>query len=217
MIAGNLVIVGAGGFGREVLDIVRDQGKFNPIGFLDSDPTLHGISIDGCSILGGDGILQTLKAEKQVDSVFIAVSDSRIRKRLSEICSLLDFNMPNLIHPQAYLSNVSTIGIGNVFYPGCVVMSGCHIGNNNLVNAGATIGHETIIEDFCAIGPGVHIAGRARIKEGALIGIGASVKEKLVISEYAIVGAGSAVVKNVPPHTTVYGIAAHQSDEHGRR
>ncbi len=209
----NIIIVGAGGFGREILSIIRDISGFQPVGFLDSDQNLHGVTIDGCSILGDDGILEIVRAERQADSVFIAVSDARIRKHLFKTCVQLEFRIPNLIHPQAYLSSVSTIGIGNVFYPGCIIMVGCQIGNGNLINAGATVGHETTIGDFCTINPGAHVAGRAQIKEGAFVGIGGSIKEKLVISEYAVIGAGSAVVKDVPAYTTVYGVPAHRSEK----
>lgn len=204
-----LVIIGAGGFGREVLGIARDIGGFDVVGLLDQDPSLHGTVIDGCAILGDDRALAEL-ARRSGTSACVALGEPRARKRAFEACEKLGLELPSLVHPNAYLSPQSRLGRGAVLYPGCVVMPGCVIGNGVLINAGATIGHEAIIEDFCDLNPGVRLGGRVTLREGVFVGMGACLRERVTVAEHAVIGAGSVVLHDVSPNATCYGVPARE-------
>lgn len=203
-----LVIIGAGGFGREVLGIVRDIGGFDVVGFLDQDLSLHGTVIDGCAILGDDGALADL-ARRSV-SACVALGEPRARQRAFDACQQLGLDLPTLVHPNAYLSPQARLGQGVVLYPGCVVMPGCVIGNSVLINAGVTIGHDATIADFCNLSPGARLAGRVSLHEGVFVGMGACLRERITVAEYAVIGAGSVVLHDVSPNATCYGVPARE-------
>lgn len=205
----SLVIIGAGGFGREALGIVRDIGAFDVVGFLDPDPSLHGTAIDGCAVLGSDEALADI-ASRTFNCACIALGDRQARKRAFDACRRLGLDLPTLVHPNAYLSPQARLGRGNMLYPGCVVMPGCVIGDGVLVNAGVTIGHDSTIADFCNLNPGARLGGRVTLREGVLVGMGACLRENITVSEYAIIGAGSVVLSDVSRNATCYGVPARE-------
>lgn len=204
-----LVIIGAGGFGREVLGIARDIGAFDVVGFLDQDLSLYGTVIDGCAVLGDDGALADL-ARRSVSCACVALGEPRARKRAFDACRQLGLDLPTLVHPNAYLSPQARLGQGDVLYPGCVVMPGCVIGNGVLINAGVTIGHEATIADFCNLNPGVRLGGRVTLREGVFVGMGACLRERVTVAENAVIGAGSVVLHDVSPNATCYGVPARE-------
>ena len=202
-----LVIVGAGGFGREALGIVRDVGGFQPVAFVDAQPDRAGTMVGGVPVAGGDEALAALRAQG-VQALVVAIGNPQGRRRLCELARELGFELPVVVHPMAYRADDVTVGEGSVLYPGSITMAGVSIGRGVLVNAGATIGHETTVGDFVNVNPGANIAGHVDLKEGAFIGIGACVREGIAVGAHAVVGAGSVVVRDVPEHATVYGVPA---------
>lgn len=204
-----IIIIGAGGFGREVLAIIRDAGKLAPAGFLDADPQRRGAMIDGCAVLGRDDMLTDLKTDG-VTAVFVAVADPRLRKDLFATCRKVGLNLPGIVHPKAYLADTTVLGEGSILYPAAVVMPGCRLGDGVLINAGATVGHDCRIGSFCNLNPGVHVGGRVVLQEGAFIGLGASLRERITVGEYATIGAGSVVLNDVGSHAICFGVPARE-------
>lgn len=204
-----LVILGAGGFGREVLGLIRDIGAFDVVGFLDQDPSLLSATVDGCAVLGNDEALAEL-VRRSVNCAYVALAEPRARKRAFDACCRLGLDLPTLVHPNAYLSPQARLGRGSVLYPGCVVMPGCVIGDGVLINAGVTIGHDATIADFCNLNPGVRLAGRVTLRGGVFVGMGACLRERITVAEYAVIGAGSVVLTDVSPHATCYGVPARE-------
>jgi len=202
-----LVIVGAGGFGREALGIVLDIGGFQPIAFVDAEADRAGTMVGGVPVAGGDEALTALRAQG-AQALVVAIGNPQIRRRLWGLGKELGFELPSLVHPMAYKAADVTVGEGSVFYPGSVTMAGVRIGQGVLVNAGATIGHETTVGDFVNVNPGANIAGHVTLGEGAFIGIGACVREATVVGAHAVVGAGSVVIRDVADRATVYGVPA---------
>lgn len=202
-----IVIAGASGFGKEVLDILRHEPNNDIVGFIDKDEKLFGSKINGVPVLGDDAILAKLHSEG-VSAVVVAIGDHRIRRRLFDLALDYGYELINVIHPSAYISRYAELGRGVIIYAGVVINTNVRIGDNVLLNSGATIGHDTKIGGDVNINPGANIAGRVLIKRGAYIGIGASISENLTIGEGSVVGAGSVVVRDVPDNVVATGVPA---------
>jgi sugar O-acyltransferase (sialic acid O-acetyltransferase NeuD family) len=200
-----IVIIGAGGFGREVFSIINRE-QFDIVGFIDNN--IDENNILPAPIIGSDEIIPHLKSEHKVNAVCIALGNMNIRSKLFQIAQAVGLDVPTIIHPSATVLSKNKIGDGTIIYPNVVIMDNCCIGNCVLINSGITLGHDVIIGDFSSINPGANLAGRIKIGRYSMIGIGACIKENLTIGDNVIVGAGSVVVKSVESDRTVFGVPA---------
>lgn len=204
------VIIGAGGQGRVVLDILRAAGQYRPVGFIDDNMTdPPGQDIAGLHVLGGIDQLSSLRS-RNISRAIIAIGDNQTRLLWAQILLEQEFELINAIHPRSHLSTGVTIGKNIVISAGAILGTQTTLADSTIINTGAIVDHE------CQIGPGVHIApgaalaGRVRVEEGAFIGLGARVIQRLTIGRFAIIGAGAVVLNDVPPGTTVVGVPARQ-------
>jgi sugar O-acyltransferase (sialic acid O-acetyltransferase NeuD family) len=205
-----VVIIGAGGFGREVLDIFEADNeannKWEVRGFIDDNPQLLGQMIRGYKVLGGLAFLSKLK-NKQTRAI-IAVGDTLARKKIAEKVKALGAKFCNIIHPSVIKTPHVEFGEGVIVTAGCIFTNNIKIGNHVIINLNATIGHDTIIEDFVTLSPGVHINGRNRISEGVYVGSGAVTIQDVSLGKWSTIGAGAVVVKDIPERVVAVGIPA---------
>ncbi len=205
----DLVIFGAGGFGREIHQIVEDLNKdertWNFIGFLDGNDDLHGTEVHRFPILGG------LEWLKQHPNTFVvnSIGNPAIRKKIvQEILNFGHSRFASLIHPTAWVGNRVDIGPGTVLLAGALVSTDISIGSHTILNRNCTIGHDVIIEDFVTIAPSANITGSTRIGQGCDLGAACTVVNGVSVGRWSIVGAGAVVTKNLPPNVTAVGIPA---------
>jgi len=203
-----VVIIGAGGFGSEVLDVIdavnQERSQYEVLGYIvDSQYGSPGTVINDKPILGNFDWL-----EKNSRDVFVtcAVAAPQYRCLLIRRTQKLGCHFFNLIHPNAILTRWITLGEGVVITAGCILTNRIQIGNHVHLNLDCTIGHNVVMEDFVTLAPGVHISGNVNLYKGCFIGTGANIIEKIHIGEWSIVGAGSTIIRNVPTNTTVVGI-----------
>lgn len=206
-----VVIIGAGGFAREVLDIVdavnQDKRQYDVLGYVvDPQYGSPGTVINEKPILGGFDWL--LKHAEGV-SVICGVGPSHHRYRLVQRAEAAGCRFFSIVHPTAVMTRWVELGQGTVVTAGCILTNRIHIGRHVHLNLDCTIGHDVNMEDFVTLAPGVHISGNVTLAKGSYVGTGANIIEKLQIGEWSIVGAGSTVVKNVPANTTVVGVPAN--------
>jgi len=206
----NIVILGAGGHGQVVADIVlrmRDSGS--PVGavmFLDDKAELAGRRVLGLEVVG-----PVTDAENYKDCRFVAaVGDNQKRKELFQWLFGMGCDFAVARHPAAVLAPDVTVGIGTMICPGVVFNTGTTIGRNVILNTGCTVDHHSIIGDHVHIAPGVHMGGNVTVGEGALVGIGAVVMPGKTIGAWALVGAGALVHEDVPDGAVVVGVPAHR-------
>ncbi len=204
-----IVILGAGGFGREVYYLI-DRTRFEPVGFL--DPGVVRLQELPIPILGNDSMLCELQKKRDVHSCVVAVGDITKRKYIYSSVSNYDMKLPVIVSTNATVMS-SDIAKGTIVYPGVVVMNDCVIGEGVLINSGATFGHNVKIDNFCNINPGVHLAGGIHIGKEAFIGMGTLVRENVSIGDRAVVGAGSLVLENIPADSLAYGRPAKPGDK----
>lgn len=202
------LIVGAGGHGRVVLDILLRGGLFDVIGFLDSNAELHGRRIDGVEVLGGVDRLPHIRTERDVTRCIVAIGDNGVRRSFAERIERDGFELINAIHPSANMASNVTMGRNVVVAAGALVCAHCQIGDSVILNTGCIVDHETFVGTATHVCPGARIAGRVVVESGAFVGIGATIIQSVRVGYESIVGAGAVVIGDVPPMSTVVGVPA---------
>lgn len=199
--------MGAGGHGRVVLDILVSARQYQVLGFLDSNPALHGRRMDGLPILGDLDALADLR-KQGIGSAVVAIGDNGIRRDMADHIEAAGFELINAIHPSANLARNVNLGRNVVVAAGALVCAHCQIGDSVILNTGCIVDHETMIGTAAHVCPGARIAGRVAIESGAFVGIGATVLQGIRIGCEAIIGGGAVVIRDVDPLTTVVGVPA---------
>jgi UDP-perosamine 4-acetyltransferase len=202
----DVLIIGAGGHGKVVLDILRAAGDVNPVGFIDADASLAGTSVAGLEVLGGPNLLPKLRKKHQY--AIVAIGDNRARRRYAATAREAGFDLINAIHPAASVSPSAGIGNNVVIAAGAVVCTEAKLADSVIVNTSAVVDHECTVGEAAHIAPGALLAGRVRIGEEAFIGLGSKIIQCLSVGDYSTVGAGAVVIEDVPPHVTVVGVPA---------
>lgn len=205
-----LVIVGAGGFGREVLDIVEAVNGVEPIfdflGFMDDDrhKDLELTGRRGAAFLGPIDVLAGIAA-----SYVIGIGSPASRRLVDEnIASWRSRRSISLIHPSATVASEVILGPGAIVAAGARLSTNLRIGRQFQANPNATVGHDCRIGDYVSLSPGAHISGDVRLGDGVLIGAGAVVIQGCSVGDGSIIGAGAVVVRDVAPGVTAVGVPA---------
>lgn len=202
----DLVIYGAGSVGRLaeqiIIDINKEQDRFNLLGFLDDDKTRHRTVQHGTPILGD---IQWL-AKHPGTSVVIGFSSTKqkqeLHRRLKEFGHL---HFATLIHPDTWIANRVDIGTGSIVYPGVHLDVDIRLGAFCLINKLSTIGHDTIIGDYSTVSPGVNIGGFNTIGRGVEFGINSCSVQRISIGDHATIGAGAVIIRDVEDNAVVVG------------
>lgn len=197
-----LLIYGASGHAKVIIDIVEQQGIYKIVGLLDD--ALERSEFCGYGVLGGQEIL----AKHQRCGILIAVGNNATRRRLQEHVKRLGYEPAVAIHPLAWLARGVSVGPGTVVMAHATINPDTVVGEGVIVNTGATIDHDCRIGDFVHISPGVNLAGNVTVGPLTHIGIGACAIPGVCIGERAIIGAGAAVIEDVPDGVVAVGVPA---------
>lgn len=205
----NLVIYGAGGFGRETALMIEQinavQATWHVLGFYD-DGMQKGEVVDGIAVCGG---LREVNAIHEETDMVIAIAEPGTRKKIAESIHNKNIHFPTVIHPQANIgSPYNQFEKGCIITAGCILTTGITIGEFAIINLLTTVGHDVKIGPYCIIMPGCNISGNVKIGEGTLIGTGAQVLQNLNIGKSCKVGAGAVVTKNFHDNLTLVGVPA---------
>jgi sugar O-acyltransferase (sialic acid O-acetyltransferase NeuD family) len=207
MRAKKVVIIGAGGFAREALDVFDAVNVVKPtyevVGFVvDPEYGNPGNVVNGKPILGGFDWL-----EENTDVLGICgVGAPEHRLKLIRRAEEIGIRFCTVIHPSAVLSRWLRIGEGSIITAGCILGNQTTIGNHVHLNADCTIGHDVVMADFVTLAPGAHVSGNVLMNEGCYVGTGANIVQKKTIGAWSIIGAGSTITQDVPANTTVVGV-----------
>jgi UDP-perosamine 4-acetyltransferase len=201
-------IIGAGGHGRVVLDILRRGRQYRPVGFLDANATLSGCEIAGVAVLGAINHLPKLAAQHKVRHAIVAIGDNRVRRGYARLALDAGLELINAIHPSATLSPTASLGRNVVIAAGACVCTDASIGDCAIINTHAVVDHECEIGEGVHVCPGAILAGRVRVGDGAFVGMGAKVVQCRTIGDDSTVGAGAVVLNDVPLCATVVGVPA---------
>jgi len=209
-----VVVVGAGGFGRETLDVIEAHNASSPpehvvvIGVADdapSDVNIERLRARGYRHLGGvSEVLNTFPAARYV----LAVGSPALRRELSASFDEKGWKATSVVHPAAVIGSIARIAEGAVICGGVQLSTNTVLGRHVHVNPNATIGHDAVLEDFVSVNPAAVISGEVTVGAGALIGAGAVILQSLTVGAGSVVGASACVTRSVEPNTTVIGVPA---------
>jgi len=209
----DVTVVGAGGFGRECLDVLaaveaRTPGTFRVVGVVDSAPdelALDELRKGGVAWLGTvEDWLRTSPSSAFV----VAIGSPEVRARIVRQLENAGLEPATAVHPSAVLGSRSVPGPGSVICAGTQISTNVRLGRHVHVNPNATVGHDAVVSDFVSVNPGAVISGAVRISSRVLVGAGAVVLQGLALGEGATVGAASCVTRDVAPHRVVMGVPA---------
>lgn len=199
----DVIIIGSGGFGREVSWLANDCGR-KVRGYLD-DRREKGDRIYGLPVLG-----RVLDWQEHRDVEFVvAVGNPRARREIIE--HMEDAGVPHfatLVHPSVICSGSVQFGEGSLVCAGAVLTVNVSVGRHVIINVQAAIGHEDVIGDFCTIAPSVMLSGGVTVEEGAEIGASSVIRQGLRIGAGAMLGMGSVVTHDVEPNMLCMGTPA---------
>jgi sugar O-acyltransferase (sialic acid O-acetyltransferase NeuD family) len=203
-----LVIIGAGGFGREVLDVVdalQTAGhRLDFRGFLDDgDIDLERLARRGTLCLG-----DTASIGQHADRFVIGVGAGDVRSRLADVATAGAARPVTLVHPAATIGGDTTLGNGCIVAAGARLTTNIRLGQHVDIHVNTTIGHDCVLGDFVSVYPGANVGGEVVLGRCATIGSGAIVLPRVSIGEGAYVGAGAVVTRDVEPGVTVAGVPA---------
>jgi sugar O-acyltransferase (sialic acid O-acetyltransferase NeuD family) len=213
-----VVIVGAGGHGQVVADMIvagaRVGGDVVQLaGFVDEDPGLVGTEVNGVPVLGTLNSIGRLAA----DAFVVAIGSNRERARIGQQLQSVRQLLVSIQHPYSSVSRNVTIGDGTMVSAGAVVVTGSRIGRGVILNTGCTVDHHAQIGDYAHIAPGVHLGGEVSIGDHTLVGIGAVVLARCRIGAGCTIGAGAVVIGDVPDGVTMVGVPARPLPSASRR
>lgn len=205
-----MVIIGAKGFAKEVLEVIWQNSTDYNIAFFD-DVSNHSKAL----LFGQFKILRSLNEVKNYfkeldDSSFtLGIGNPFLRYSLCKKCEEIEGVLVSTISPFARIGHFD-----NIIEDGCNIMTGVvitnsiKIGKGTLINLNCTIGHDTNIGEFVEMSPGTHISGNCKVGRFSIFGTNSTLLPKVTIGENVIIGAGAVVTKDVPDNSLVVGIPA---------
>ncbi|MEV4202593.1 NeuD/PglB/VioB family sugar acetyltransferase [Micromonospora globbae] len=210
----DLVVVGCGGHGREVVTIVRavNEAAGRPVwrlrGVVDDRPgevNLKRLQRLDVPFLGGVDHLRD--APPDVHHV-IGIGDPRVRRAVGRRLDGYATPAASLVHPDATIGPDTRYGPGFVAFAGARVTTNVVIGRHVHLNQNATVGHDSTLADYVSVNPLAAVSGDCHLAEGVLIGTTAAVLQGLRVGRDSTVGAGACVVRDVPDEVVVKGVPA---------
>lgn len=205
----HVLIMGAGGHGREVLDVLESQLDLN----ADVDNVALFVepgqgSPDAMTLVQNRGYMVHESIAPEFTHYVPAVGDPTLRKRLSEIAEESNLQALTVVSPLSSVPEQNQTASGLVVLPHSYVSTNVRVGCHVHVNQGVNVSHDVKIGDFVSVGPGAILAGGSRLGDFAFLGAGAIVLPGVEVGPSATVGAGAVVVRDVAAGSTVAGSPA---------
>lgn len=183
-----LVIVGAGGHGRSVLELVHLSGTHRVSAFLD-DQHPSGTNVMGVPVWGSSSLLDDLMA-RGVKTVHVAIGNNRTRQLLCERARAAGLTLATLTHPRAFVSPSAVLGPGSAVMATATVGTEAVLGDGAIVNTGAVVDHHARVGAYAHLGANATMAGGTGIGSRAWLQAGAALGYGVQLPDDAIVGPG---------------------------
>ncbi|WP_224723459.1 acetyltransferase [Paenibacillus vietnamensis] len=202
-----IVVFGAGGHAKAVIDTIEKEGRYLIAGLLDGYQP-EGSSFYGYKILGSE---QWLAANAgQIDGCIVAVGDNWLRSRMAEAIRSVAPDIPfvSTVHPAASVARGAVLGAGSVVMAGSVVGSDTRLGEHNVLYTLSSVDHDGRTGSFVTLAPHAATGGNVTISDYSVLSIRSAVIHGITVGEHSVIGAGSTVLADIPSHSVAYGTPA---------
>ena len=214
-----LVVVGAGGFGREVVDIVeainaaeldrRGEAPWHLLGVVDDHLGAENRARLEDRSLRHLGSTEQFLATADREVVFVVgIGSPAVRRRVAASFEAAGFSSTVLVDPTSSIGSRVDLGAGSIVCAGVRITTNITLGRHVHLNNNATVGHDTTIGDFVSLNPQAAVSGDCVIEDDVLIGVAGVVLNQLRVGRGAVVGGAACVVRDVEPGVTVVGVPA---------
>ncbi|MBL1243431.1 MAG: NeuD/PglB/VioB family sugar acetyltransferase [Sulfurimonas sp.] len=183
-----ILLVGGGGHCKAIIDIIEQENKFSIAGIIDKKE-LIGTKVLGYETIGCDDDLEKLSHTYKYAIVTVGqIKSNTLRVKLFGLLKELDYILPIIISPLAYVSKHSEVDEGSVVMHHALINAGARVGVNVIINTKVLIEHDSIIEDHCHISTGAIINGGVIVKKNSFVGSNATTKEYIMIEQFIKAG-----------------------------
>lgn len=197
-----IIVFGAGGHAKVVLDALKKQAKYQVLAIIDLPK--QGQEYCGYKVFASPEAVEGYQGK----SFIVAIGDNTVRKRVFDDAVKIGLKPGTVIHPNACIAESSRIGQGTVVMAGVVVNSDARIDDNCIINTNASIDHDCIVGAHTHIAPGVNLAGCVHVGRECFLGIGSKAIPEIIIGDKVIAAAGSVIVKNFGDDISIKGVPA---------
>ena len=198
-----IILIGAGGHARACIDVIEQEGQFRIAGFVEKDESTATNSI-GYPVIGLDNDLEQLRSIYRYALVTVGqIKSPETRIKIYKMLNALEYQLPVVISPSAYMSKHAEIDEGTIIMHGAIVNASVRIGANCIINTKALIEHDAKIGDHCHIATGAIVNGDVEVGEETFIGSGVVTKQTVSIGKRCILGAGCVIKKDVPDNQVI--------------
>lgn len=191
-----IVLFGAGGHCRSLIEVIRTNDNFQIIGILD-EALKKGDSHCGVPILGSDHDAKLYLEDAKGVVAIGQVKTSKVRKSLYDLIYENGVPAEAIVASTSYVSEDAKIGAGSVCFHKSFVNAGTTVGENCIVNTGVILEHDVQIGDHCHIGPGAIVNGGVKVGSGTFLGSGCVIKEGVSIGENCVIAAGTTLIRDL--------------------
>ncbi|PIA77514.1 transferase [Gaetbulibacter sp. 4G1] len=204
-----IVIIGASGHAKVIIDIIEKRNEYQIIGLIDSYKEANQ-KIMGYPILGKENLIPELMIKDGVVGGVIAIGDNWSRSKLRDIIKSLapKFKFLPAIHPNSTLYNNLKIKQGVVIMAGAIVNSDSLIEEFCILNTKSSLGHDSIMKKFSSLAPNATTGGHVNIGEFSAISIGATIIQSIKIGKHSVIGAGALVLEDIGNNLIAFGSPA---------
>ncbi len=198
-----ILIIGSGGHTRACIDVIELSGQFKVVGLIEKDEANSQENL-GYPIIGTDKDLQTLR--QKYSNVLITVGQiksAETRVKLFQLLQEMDFILPVIISPKAYVSKYAQIGDGTIVMHDVIVNANAKVGKNCIINNKVLIEHDAVVGDHCHIATGAIVNGEVNVGSESFIGSGVVTKQSVGIGSRCVIGAGAVIKTDVESNQVI--------------
>jgi UDP-perosamine 4-acetyltransferase/acetyltransferase EpsM len=202
-----VLVIGAGGHAKVVIDVLRACG-WEVYALFDDDVQKQGVPFYGIPVRGLTADALAYAAQHNVSRFIVAIGNNAVRQKAAARLEAQGLQAVTAVHPSAVLAPSVRIEAGTVVMPGVCINADTRIGHHVIINTRASVDHDCVIADGVHIGPGSTLCGGVKVGAGTLIGAGSALTPGVAVGSNVRVGAGAAVIGPIADGVTVAGVPA---------